>query len=218
MSEMSYLETCCRGLAKGFARPWPQVLPARWRLMYVLLISIAPAAWVHPAGVTNRWWPHRTPLSPCWMPARSAGVEDQVAVIAFDDDAELFCRSACKRIVVSLDESIRAIGVAGGTDLNAAFATAMRILPPNERVHMIMLTDGHGGDPTKVAAALKGRGVVIETIGVGESHDEVNETILKRTASVLDRKVLYRFLTDADEMVTYFRTEVANRLVKVADR
>ena len=36
-----------------------------------------------------------------------------------------------------------------------------------------------------------------------------------KTASVLDGKTLYRFLTDADEIVTYFRTDIANRLLKV---
>jgi len=43
---------------------------------------------------------------------------------------------------------------------------------------------------------------------------EVNEALLKETASVLDGRILYRFITDADELVEYFRTEVANRLVK----
>jgi Mg-chelatase subunit ChlD len=217
MSEMSYLERVARGLAKVSHVP-AQVLPATMAVMYVLLIDRSGSMGT-PCGRTNRLVAAQNATIAMLDARQERGVEDQVAVIAFDDDAELVLPfTPCKENRGLIDESIRAIGVAGGTDLNAAFATAMRILPPNERVHMIMLTDGHGGDPTKVAAALKGRGVVIETIGVGESHDEVNETILKRTASVLDRKVLYRFLTDADEMVTYFRTEVANRLVKVADR
>jgi len=66
-----------------------------------------------------------------------------------------------------------------------------------------------------VAERLKQRGVLIETIGVANTRDEVNEDILRRTASVLHGKVLYRFITEANELATYFRTEVADRLRKV---
>lgn len=77
-----------------------------------------------------------------------------------------------------------------------------------------MLYDGHGGDATKVANTLKKGGAVIETIGVGHHPSEVDESTLRRIASTLDGRILYRFLSDADDLVHYFRTDVANRLVK----
>ena len=78
-----------------------------------------------------------------------------------------------------------------------------------------MLSDGHGGGATKAANALKVKGAILETIGVGRHPSEVDESTLRGIASVLDGKVLYRFLSDADDLMRYFRTEIANRLVKV---
>jgi Mg-chelatase subunit ChlD len=143
------------------------------------------------------------------------GANDSLAIISFDEEAQLVlpitpCASNGDRIRYAL----ASIPVGGGTDLKPPLVLAHGILPPTGRAHIVLLSDGHGGNPTKAAEALKARGAIIETIGVGNDPSEVDEAILKKTASILDGRVLYRFLTVADQVVRYFQSEIANRLVK----
>lgn len=142
--------------------------------------------------------------------------QDTIAVIAFDDHAYTAlpftpCRGNRRRI----DAAIRGISVGGGTSLIRPLEQANTILRREPTVHFILLSDGQdSADPTPAAQILKDRGVIIETIGVGNTPDEVQESVMKEIASVLNGKILYRFIRDAAEMKQYFRTEVANRLVK----
>lgn len=144
------------------------------------------------------------------------GVDDQLSLIAFDEKADVVLRFAhCNRDRDIIENAIRSITIRGGTSLTAPLVAAKKILPSNADVHLVMLTDGHGGNPLQVARSLKNAGALIETVGVGDHPSEVNETVLKETASILNGKTLYRFLSDADDLMHYFRTQIANRLVKV---
>ncbi len=142
------------------------------------------------------------------------GCDDLLALIGFDHRASLllsftFCRDHRRKI----DATLCGLTPDGGTSLIEPLRLTEKILG-KEPAHVILLSDGHGDNCTDIARRLKGRGVVIETIGVGNHPSEVDEPILKAAASVHNGKVLYRFITDANDLVTYFRTEIANRLVK----
>ena len=146
------------------------------------------------------------------------GADDMVAVIAFDEEAQLVLPfTRCQDQRRQIDHAVRSITIAGGTKLRAPLVLANEILPPEGRRHIVLLSDGHGGNPARVARKLRGRGAIIETIGVGNDPTEVDEAVMKDIASILDGKVLYRFIRDADELTCYFRNEIANRLVKRSD-
>lgn len=215
MPENSYLEQLARGLYKP-AEAALHVVAAAMAVMYLIVIDRS-GSMGSPCGAVNRLGAAQNASIAMLDARQERGADDHLAVIAFNDGAKLVLPfTRCHGNRERIDRAIRSIEVDGGTDLKVALIKAQNILPSAGCVHIIMLTDGHGGDPTQVAAALKQRGVLIETIGVGNTHDEVDEAILQKTASTLNGKILYRFLTDADEMVTYFRTEIANRLVKVS--
>jgi Mg-chelatase subunit ChlD len=214
MNELSYAEKLARGLLKA-TEPVLQVVGAVMAVWYVLLVDHSGSMGTA-CGPADRLRAAQD-AEIALLDARQAHeADDYVAVIAFDDSAEVVLPfTRCRGNRPHIDQAIRAITVGGGTDLKVALLKAESILPNTGRVHIVMLTDGCGGNPVRVAERLKQRGVLIETIGVANTRDEVNEDILRRTASVLHGKVLYRFITEANELATYFRTEVADRLRKV---
>jgi putative transport protein len=75
----------------------------------------------------------------------------------------------------------------------------------------------HRGDVLTLVGSAASTTRAIETIGVANEPAEVAEEKLKAAASVQSGRILYRFITDADELTTYFRTEIANRLAKRND-
>jgi len=146
---------------------------------------------------------------------RESGANDQVAVIAFNDSAQVVlppvrCQDQFKRI----ERALRSLHPRGGTDLQAPLMLAEQYLSSDCPIHIVVLTDGHGGNPLRIAKSLRDRGAIIETVGVGNSPSEVDEAVLQKMASVLNGQVLYRFLSDFDSLVQYFRTDVAFRLSK----
>lgn len=139
----------------------------------------------------------------------------RLSVIAFDDEAQLILPlTSCSNNSRGIRQALQSITVGGGTDLKTPLVMANALLPAEGQHHAILLSDGHGGNPIRAARRLKDRGVIIETIGVGNFPSEVDEPILKKIASVVDGRMLYRFLTDADQIVHYFRNDIANRLAK----
>lgn len=145
------------------------------------------------------------------------GACDQIAIISFGDIATLVLpftssEQSSRRII----RAVKSIRIAGGTNLNAPLVMATQLLDTrrHETLHIVMLTDGQGGDPLATAYLLKQSGAILETIGVGNSPYNVDENLLKAVASVVNGKVLYRFIRDSDQLIEYFSTEVATRLVK----
>ena len=146
---------------------------------------------------------------------RDKGADDRVAVIAFNEEARIVLpATGCRDEMNRIERAIRSIKPGSGTDLNAPLRLADSSIPIQEGVHIVLLTDGHGGDPTRLAESLKQRGALIDCVGVGAAPADVDEAILKKTASVLNGQVLYRFIGDGEKLEQYFREEVAFRLTK----
>lgn len=146
------------------------------------------------------------------------GMDDEVALIAFASSASLIApftpaRERREEIV----NAIRSLRPGGATNLWKPLDLTLCYLQQRgsgKAVHLVMLTDGCGGNPVPPAEELKRRGAILEIIGVGHTPADVAEPILKQAASVVNGKVLYRFIHDADEMVNYFANDIAGRLVK----
>ena len=79
-----------------------------------------------------------------------------------------------------------------------------------ELKRIILLTDGEhnqGGPPIKLASDLKNAGVVIDCIGIGGSHQDVDEKLLKQIASRnSDGSIRYCFIGNQQQLLRKYET------------
>ncbi|MCA9442995.1 MAG: VWA domain-containing protein [Candidatus Omnitrophica bacterium] len=136
---------------------------------------------------------------------------DCLGLITFESRPRVVCPLAWlsdPSQAVFFSRSLTTIQPHGGTRLDRAFDLATECLliqicglclAQEGRVRVHVLTDGHsGGNPEKAAHELKENGVVIDITGIGGAPEEVNESLLKRCASIEDGRLLYRFIGDGD--------------------
>ena len=101
----------------------------------------------------------------------------------------------------------------GGTDINEGLKTARDSFDWNRNNvvrRIILLTDGHGGQPLKTSEELKSRGVIIDVIGIGSTPEGVDEKLLRKVASVIEGEVRYRFIADSLTLTRTY-TQLANK-------
>ncbi len=144
---------------------------------------------------------------------KGLGCKDKVAIIAFDNTARVVLEFTDLRSTDEIVKAISSLRAGGGTCLKAAFERALSFLRRQRLevshgclVRILLLTDGHGGDPVKVAAKLKSAGVLIEIIGIGGKPSDVNEAVLKKAATT-DAGGFnhYWFIKDSASMVEHYR-------------
>jgi len=135
---------------------------------------------------------------------------DRIAVISF---------SSVSRLVVPLTpvtdrktilRAFRRLTADGGTDLAEGLRAAVDLFehepPSGRRRHVILLTDGQGGKPLKMATRLKNElGVVIDVVGIGGSPSVVNEALLRKVATTdPDGFCHYRFIKDPETLSEHY--------------
>lgn len=135
--------------------------------------------------------------------------DDQIALVTFHEKATLDMpltptrHGKCE--MIRRVQSLRTRGA--GTSLQAGLECAEKALDwssSNVVRRIIMLTDGHSGNPAKIAADLKSQGVVIDVIGVGKSPRKVNEKVLRQIASTVEGELRYRFIRDQATLVAHY--------------
>jgi len=147
--------------------------------------------------------------------------DDVIGAVLFNDSAHLVSKGvpvalAEKKIIIPMMRR----SANGGTDIEKGLKMAAKILAYKNAgtQRIILLSDGYGGRPFSYAQTLKETGIIIDTIGVGGSHDEVDEVGMKGIASISNEtgRPRYRFIGDGniDELFSYFR-ELATDIVKV---
>lgn len=143
--------------------------------------------------------------------------ESLVGLVTFSSKYRIIMKPVlAARALRAWQGKTRRLGPNNGTDLEAGLKGANRLLRWQNKAcnkRIILLTDGHGGDPSTLANSLKKRGVVIDTIGIGGSPEDVNEHILKKIASIVDGDTRYRFIADAEALFRHFR-RIAGGIVK----
>jgi len=135
---------------------------------------------------------------------------DEIGIIAFDDRAKLLlplrplhlCRQQAMAVLEQVPDG-------GGTDIPAGLKLASKSFNYHQQGvvrRVVLLTDGYGGDPRGIAADMKSRGVVIDTVGVGAAaqRDDVDEPLLKEIASTIQGQNRYRFLSSLDQLVGHY--------------
>ncbi len=140
--------------------------------------------------------------------------DDRIGIMVFDDSYRILLepcpiranKPAMIRILQSLSEG-------GGTNLDRPLV-GVRDYWDRDRDdavrRIVLLTDGHGGNPLRTANELKAGGVVIDVVGIGPNPREVNEKLLKRLASIVEDELRYRFIKDHRTLVQHY-TQLANK-------
>lgn len=133
---------------------------------------------------------------------------DLVGLVAFNDVARvvhpLTESGAARRGLCLAAQSLTADG---GTDINAALVCCERSFDwsvPNVVRKIVILTDGHGGNPLRTSENIKARGAYIEVVGIGPTPAAVDEKLLRVIASSIAGEVQYRFIRDASSLLQHF--------------
>lgn len=143
---------------------------------------------------------------------------DRIALVSFNHAAQIvqpLTPIIEKRMI---RRALHRLRDSGGTDLAEGLQAAVRLFThersTSRRRHVIVLTDGQGGEPLEMAAELKERlGVVIDTVGIGGSPEEVNESLLRQVATTdPDGFCHYRFIKDSQTLAEHY-THLAQGLL-----
>ena len=142
---------------------------------------------------------------------RRRSSDDRIAVIAFHSTAEVVLPLTAITQTKQIIEALHSLRASGGTDIAQGLKAAAKIFavepPSGHRRHIILLSDGHGGKPLRIARKLKDEyDVVIDVVGIGGSPDAVNESLLRRVATTdPDGFCHYRFIKDSAALSQYYR-------------
>jgi len=96
-------------------------------------------------------------------------------------------------------EGIRRLRPGGEANLGRPLVEAQHLLAdqqPGVVRRVLMLTDGYGANPLRIARKLKANGIVIDVIGIGSEPSDVNEERLKSLSSRIKGQVRYQLVDD----------------------
>ena len=153
----------------------------------------------------------RTHLSP----------DDRVALVAFNGIATVESPLVSLSETAGLKTRLACLTPDDGTDLAAGLTAAcglFREAEPRTRDRLLrrvlLLTDGHGGKPKRVAQTLKtDLAVLLEVIGIGGDPAEVNEELLRQVATTDETGFThYWFIDDTSRLVQHYE-DLATGLV-----
>jgi Mg-chelatase subunit ChlD len=140
--------------------------------------------------------------------------KDEIALVTFNSAAQVLMD--LHPIYSHKGEIIRTLQSLtpdDGTDINEGLIAGGNALDwsrPNVVRRIVLLTDGQGGEPLRTAQDLKGRGVVIDVIGIGDTPANVNEPLLKKVASTVAGELRYRFIKDHQSLIAHY-THLADK-------
>ena len=149
---------------------------------------------------------------------KGRGLPDLVSIILFDTEAEFICQdihlNEAGKVLTSLKEQAE---IGGGTDINSGLIAAERHFHhalQGYKNRIVLLTDGHGGNPVRTGKRLREAGVVIDIIGVAGEPILVAEEQLRQVASVINGISRYRFIGNRAELLRHFQS-IATDLMQV---
>jgi Mg-chelatase subunit ChlD len=140
---------------------------------------------------------------------RAWGTPDMVAAVVFNEQSRIVSRlRPIEEVERGILRSLSRLDADGVTDIAAGLIAAERCLdesPGNLARTLVVLSDGHGGNPVDIADRIKGGGTIINCIGVGGSPSDVDEECLKQVCSTVNGRLRYRFITNARDLTEHFK-------------
>ncbi len=143
---------------------------------------------------------------------------DRIAIVSFSEMARVVLALTPVTDRRTILKAFRRLTLDGGTDLAQGLKAAAKLFENQPRTqrrrHVVLLTDGQGGEPLDVAAQLKKKlDVVIDVVGIGGSHCAVNEDLLREVATTdSDGRCHYRFIKDSQALSEHYK-QLAQGLV-----
>ncbi|HBG60692.1 MAG: hypothetical protein A2Y10_13175 [Planctomycetes bacterium GWF2_41_51] len=136
--------------------------------------------------------------------------DDRVAVVGFSTEANIVLPLTSIKNKGKIVEAMRCLRIDGGTDINEGLKAAVDIFNRetiNSQRYVILLTDGHGGQPLETSAILKNQYyAVIEVVGIGGTPMVVNEPLLHDIATTdADGFTHYRFIKDSVSLKKHYK-------------
>lgn len=137
--------------------------------------------------------------------------KDRIAIVAFDNSAWVVIDLSSVAQKEELIKAIRQLEIKGGTNIAEGLKKAYEIFKKHpdstNKKHIILLTDGHGGHPVKIANKLKDEySVVINVVGIGGSSEDVNQSLLCEVATTdPDGFNHYRFIKDSMDLKYHYK-------------
>ena len=137
--------------------------------------------------------------------------DDRIALVAFNHEARIIVPLSSLDREQKFRAAVQKLTPDGGTDIARGLQTAAKLFdkPPESRRrrHVILLSDGHGGDPWKIAEKLKDRyHAQIDVIGIGGDPSAVDEALLRQIATTdPDGYSHYRFIRDTESLREHYQ-------------
>lgn len=156
-----------------------------------------------------------------FLERRAASEPNAVAgIVRFGDAARIVAHLVpVRRHTSALNSVLSGLRCDGSTNMGAGVQLAhqeLRKVSRSSSRRVVLLTDGHaneGPDPEAMAAAAKQDRIQLDIIGIGGSPADVDEPVLKRMASIVNKQRRYWFIRSVEELVDKFET-LALREVK----
>lgn len=142
---------------------------------------------------------------------REQSANDRIAIVAFHTVAEVVLPLTPATDTEAIIKAIRSLRASGGTDIAEGLKATVEILgcepQSNRQRHVILLSDGQGGKPLRMARKLKDEyGATIDVVGIGGSPGAVNEALLRKVATTdSDGFCHYRFIRDSKTLSEHYR-------------
>ena len=135
--------------------------------------------------------------------------KDQLTIIGFNTDANVYLPWSSVCDCQAISRALCQIEADGGTELaQGLMAAQLMILTavnPGYKLRILLLTDGHGGDPIELAEYVKAHGILIQVIGIGGGRLDVNEIVLKAVATTDSSGFIhYWFIKDSQSLVEHY--------------
>ncbi|MCA9304730.1 MAG: VWA domain-containing protein [Phycisphaerales bacterium] len=145
---------------------------------------------------------------------RARGCPDaEIGIITFNHAARVeYPIAPLASARAGMIKTVRSLTTGGGTDMGAAMECARQQLG-NRPGRVVLISDGHGGDPVPAAAQIKANGGIVECIGIGSNPGKVDERRLRRAASVIDGQTRYWFVRDLN-LLTQTMTMLATNTIQ----
>jgi hypothetical protein len=132
----------------------------------------------------------------------------EIGVITFHKHAQVLCpltplSTGRKELI----KQVRSLSAGGYTDLGNAMKCAFE-QTNGQPTQIVLISDGHGGNPVPYADRLKAQGCVIDCIGIGSDPSQVDEARLRRATSITNGQPNYVFVRDLN-LLTQTMTAIA---------
>ncbi|QDV89918.1 von Willebrand factor type A domain protein [Phycisphaerae bacterium RAS2] len=171
----------------------------------------------------NRLWGATNAAQDYADASAQCGARNEVAVVAYGECARIMCCFISCGARKELQVALGAIGMYGATNIAAGLEAAEHLFIPfthsgaGDELVVLLLTDGKHNcrsNPVEWADRLKSLGVVIDAVGIGGDHAQVDEALLRRLASEDgDGRIRYRFIGDPERLAAHYR-QMAGRLTR----